>query len=57
VASLQLINEFNIKPDQISWVKVRTFAEATELQQIYPVTTEEAQFRLKWPLTCLIMDR
>lgn len=56
VAALQLINEHKFKPDQISRVKVRTFAEADELQQTYPVTTEEAQFSLKWPLACLIMD-
>ena len=57
VAALQLIDQFNINPDQISRVKVKTFSEAAELQQTYPATTEEAQFSLKWPLACLIMDR
>lgn len=57
VAALQLIDEFNINPDQISRVKVRTFTEAAALQQTYPAATEEAQFSLKWPLACLIMDR
>ncbi len=57
VATLQLIDKFCINPDQIRQVKVRTFAEASELQQTYPASTEEAQFNLKWPLACLIMDR
>lgn len=57
VAALKLLNEWNIEPDQIAKVNVRTFQEAANLYQGYPRTTEEAQFSVKWPLACLILDR
>jgi 2-methylcitrate dehydratase PrpD len=57
VAALKLIDQHQIKPDQIDSVRVRTFEEAVRLCQDYPQTTEEAQFSVKWPLACLILDR
>jgi 2-methylcitrate dehydratase PrpD len=57
VAALGLIEKHSIEPDQIKKVIVRTFEEAVSLCQNYPVTTEEAQFSVKWPLACLILDR
>ena len=57
VAALQLLDRHRIDPGEISNVKVRTFKEAVSLYQGYPNTTEEAQFSVKWPLACLILDR
>ncbi len=57
VAALRLLDEHGIRPDEISHVKVRAFNEAVMLPQGYPTTTEEAQFSVKWPLACLMIDR
>lgn len=57
VAVLQLLDQRQIKPEQIDRIRVRTFEEAVRLCQDYPTTTEEAQFSVKWPLACLILDR
>ena len=57
VAALKLLDEFNIDPADIESVRVKTFEEAAQLCQNYPTTTEEAQFSVKWPLACLILDR
>jgi 2-methylcitrate dehydratase PrpD len=55
-ASAQLVRENNISVEQISHIKVRTFEEAINLLQDYPATTEEAQFSVKYPLACLLLD-
>jgi 2-methylcitrate dehydratase PrpD len=57
VAALKLLDQEGFSPDQINKIKVRTFEEAVKLYQDYPTTTEEAQFSVKWPLACLIIDR
>ena len=57
VAALNLMDEYHIDPSRIEKVRVRTFEEAAALFQGYPGTTEEAQFSVKWPLACLIIDR
>lgn len=57
VAVLKLVDQHRIKPEQIAKIRVRTFEEAVRLCQDYPQTTEEAQFSVKWPLACLIIDR
>ena len=55
-AAWQLVKENCIPMEQITRIKVRTFEEAIALHQDYPTTTEEAQFSLKWPLACLLLD-
>lgn len=57
VAALKLLDQFNFDPAEIKTVRVKTFKEAAQLCQGYPATTEEAQFSIKWPLACLIIDR
>ncbi len=57
VAALKLMDEYHIEPSQIEKVRVNTFEEAAALYKGYPRTTEEAQFSIKWPLACLIVDR
>jgi len=51
------MDEHRIDPSRIETVRVKTFEEAAALFQGYPGTTEEAQFSVKWPLACLIIDR
>ncbi len=55
-AALQLVKDNHISVEQISSITARTFAEAAHLYQDYPATTEEAQFSLKYPLACLLLD-
>lgn len=55
-AALQLLEQEQVRPEQIERIRVRTFDEAVRLVQHYPASTEEAQFSLKWPLACLILD-
>lgn len=55
-AAWGLVKENCIPVEQIARIKVRTFEEAIALHQGYPTTTEEAQFSLKWPLACLLLD-
>ena len=57
VAALKLVNDYHIEPLQIENIRVKTFEEAAALYQGYPRTTEEAQFSIKWPLACLVLDR
>jgi len=56
VAALQLKDKHRFSADEISHIKVRTFEEAIALHQGCPTTTEEAQFSVKWPLACLLID-
>lgn len=57
VAALRMMDEHHIDPSRIEKIRVKTFEEAAALYQGYPRTTEEAQFSVKWPLACLIIDR
>lgn len=56
VAALELKRKHGFSAADISHIKVRTFEEATVLHQGLPTTTEEAQFSVKWPLACLLID-
>jgi 2-methylcitrate dehydratase PrpD len=55
-AAWGLVKENCIPIEGIAHIKVRTFEEAIMLHQDYPTTTEQAQFSLKWPLACLLLD-
>ncbi len=55
-AAWQLAKDNCIPIEKIKHIKVRTFEEAILLHQDYPTTTEQAQFSLKWPLACLLLD-
>lgn len=57
VAALKLMDEHHIDTSRIEKIRVKTFEEAEALFQGHPRTTEEAQFSIKWPLACLILDR
>lgn len=56
VAALGLKKKHGFSVNDISHIRVRTFEEATMLHQGLPATTEEAQFSVKWPLACLLID-
>jgi 2-methylcitrate dehydratase PrpD len=57
VAALELLDKHQIFTDEINHILVRTFEEVIMLHQGRPKTTEEAQFSVKWPLACLLIDR
>ncbi|OPL11223.1 MAG: hypothetical protein AVO34_09020 [Firmicutes bacterium ML8_F2] len=56
VAALQLVEKHEIKPEEIKKIRVKTFTEAAALFRNLPATTEEAQFSIRWPLACLLVD-
>jgi 2-methylcitrate dehydratase PrpD len=56
MAAQQLVLQSELSIDEISAIRVRTFAEAVALHPGYPSTTDEAQFSLAWPLACLLID-
>jgi 2-methylcitrate dehydratase PrpD len=56
VAAQQMVRAHRLDVKEISRIRVHAFDEAARLYQGYPTTTEEAQFSLKWPLACLLLD-
>ncbi len=56
VAALKVVEENDIRIEEIAHIKVRTFHEGWRLVQRHPQTTEEAQFSIKWPLATLLID-
>ncbi|MDY6826861.1 MAG: MmgE/PrpD family protein [Bacillota bacterium] len=56
VAALQLVEKHGIKLEEIKKIRVKTFTEAAALFRDLPSTTEEAQFSIRWPLACLLVD-
>jgi 2-methylcitrate dehydratase PrpD len=56
VAARQLTAAHRIAVEEIVHIRVHAFDEAVRLYQGYPSTTEEAQFSVKWPLACLLLD-
>ncbi len=55
-AARQVMLDHKIDSGQIEHIRVRTFQEALCLYQELPRNTEQAQFSLKWPLACLLLD-
>ncbi len=44
-----------LQADEVSAVRVRTFAAADGLAKALPTSTEEAQYSLLWPLACALV--
>ena len=55
-AACRLVDEHNLRADQIERIAVHTFHEAWRLHRGIPSTTEEAQFSVKWPLAAYLVD-
>ena len=55
-ATLKVVQENQIRVEDIAHLKVHTFHEGWRLFQDLPTTTEEAQFSIKWPLAALLID-
>lgn len=56
MAARQLVERHGIAVEDIARISVHAFDEAVQLYQHHPTTTEEAQFSVKWPLACLLLD-
>jgi 2-methylcitrate dehydratase PrpD len=52
-----LLSRHQIAPGTISEILVETYPDAVRLGTSRPLTTEEAQFSLAWPIAALILDR
>jgi 2-methylcitrate dehydratase PrpD len=56
LAALKVVEENDVKVDEITHLKVQVFHEGRRLSQRYPESTEEAQFSIKWPLATVLLD-
>jgi 2-methylcitrate dehydratase PrpD len=52
-----LLKAHEITPGMIAKILVETYPDAVRLGTGVPVTTEQAQFSLAWPIAALILDR
>jgi len=55
-ATAMLVRKQGIKVEDIAHIRVEGFHEAVQLGTETPITTEEAQFNLAWPLAALLVD-
>ena len=51
-----LVRENSISLDDIGTIRVHGFHETVRLGTKLPVTTEEAQFNLAWPVAAMVVD-
>lgn len=54
--ALKVSKEYEIIPDDMARIQVRTFKEAKSLSDIHPQNTEEAQYNLAFPLAAALID-
>ena len=54
-AALRLVRENSINLDAIESIRVETFSEACELSRKRPVTSEEAQYNLPYPIAAALL--
>lgn len=54
--ALKVAREYNLKPEQIRRIRVRTFEAATRLSHGHPCNTEEAQYSLAFPVAAALLD-
>lgn len=54
-ASIELMQEHGITPDDVKKVKVHTFANAAALSKIIPHETDEAQYNIAYPVAAAIV--
>ena len=52
----RLVEDHNIKLEDIARIQVETFESAMRLGTRLPTTTEEAQFNLAWPVAAMLVD-
>ena len=55
-ACIDLMREYNVKPDQIKHITVHTFASAAKLSKIIPQNTDEAQYNIAFPVAAAIIN-
>ncbi len=54
-AIIDLKNEFGFGYKQVKRVKINTFRSAARLSKIEPLTTDEAQYNIAWPVACALV--
>lgn len=54
-AALAMRGRYDIDPDDVTRVTVRTFAAAAALSRRAPMTSEEAQYSLVWPVAAALV--
>jgi 2-methylcitrate dehydratase PrpD len=53
-ATLNVIRQHQLKPDEITHIRVETFEKAARLAHPRPTTTEEAQYSLPYPVAAAV---
>jgi len=56
LAASKVVQEHDVKVEEIAHLKVYVFHEGWRLSQRYPESTEESQFSIKWPLATVLLD-
>ncbi len=54
--ALKITRDNDLSAGQIAKIKVHTFSEAAALDQSYPLTTENAQYNISFPLAAALLD-
>lgn len=54
-AIIDLKNEFGFGYKQVKRVRINTFRSAARLSKIEPLTTDEAQYNIAWPVACALV--
>jgi 2-methylcitrate dehydratase PrpD len=55
-AALELREQYNLNPEDIDRIMVRTFEAATKLWLKNPTNTEEAQYNMAYPIAAALVD-
>jgi 2-methylcitrate dehydratase PrpD len=53
--TLALVKEHDLRPDQITRIRIHSFQEATRLSCAVPRDTEEAQYNLSYGVACAVL--
>jgi 2-methylcitrate dehydratase PrpD len=54
--ALQLARQYQLAPEALESITVRTFQAAAQLSRAHPQTTEEAQYNLAYPVAAALVD-
>ena len=52
----RLVTEHHVPVSEIAAIRIETFHESAQLGTRLPMTTEEAQFNLAWPVAAMLLD-
>ncbi len=54
-ACLELLRQYDLRPEDVAHITVRTFERATGLSRIIPATVDEAQYNIAYPVAAAVV--